>query len=56
MGSSIDVTKIHEELKPPPNTNKKDYTGGTNDETRDSQTRETGDSRSETDSCAINLD
>ena len=56
MGSSIDGTKIHVELTPPPNTNKQDYAGGTNDKTRDSQTRETGDSRSETDGCAINLD
>ena len=56
MGISIDKTKIHVESTPPPNTNKKDYAGGTNDKTRDSQTRESGDSRSETDGCARNLD
>ena len=56
MGSSIDGTKIHVELTSPPNTNKQDYTGGTNDNTRDFHTRETGNSRSDTDSCARNLD
>ena len=56
MGSSIGGTKIHVELTSPPNTNKEDYAGGTNDKTRDSQTRETGDSRSETDGCVINID
>ena len=56
VGISIDVTKIHVELAPPPNTNKQDYADGTNDKTRDSQTRETVDSQSETDSCAINID
>ena len=56
VGSSIDETKIHVELTPPTNTNKQDYSGGTNDKTRDSQTRETGDSRSETDSCTRNID
>ena len=56
MGSSIDETKIHVELTPPPNTNKQDYAGGTNDKTSDSQTRETGDSQSESDSRARNLD
>ena len=56
MGSSIDGTKIYVELTPPPNKNNQDYAGGTNDKTCDSQTRETVDSRSETDSCAINLD
>ena len=55
VGSSIDGTKIHLELTPPPNTNKQDYTGSKNDEKRDSKTRETDDYRSETDSCAINL-
>ena len=50
MVSSIDGTKIHEELTPPPNTNKQDYTCGTNN-----KTRETGNSRSDTDSCARNL-
>ena len=48
--------KLHVELTPPPNTNKQDYAGGTNDNTRDSKTHETDDSRSETDDCAINLD
>ena len=33
-----------------------DYTGGTNDQTRDSQTRESEDSRSDTDGFARNLD
>ena len=56
VGSSIDGTKIHVELTPPPNTNKQDYAGGTNDKTRDSLTRETGDSPSDTDSSARNLD
>ena len=56
MGSSIDETKIHVELTPPPNTNKQDYAGGTNDGTRDSQKREYGDSPSDTDGCARNLD
>ena len=55
MGSSIDETKINLQLTPPPNTNKQDYVGGTNDKTRDSQTRESGDSRSETDGCARNF-
>ena len=56
MGSNIDGTKIHVELKPPMNTNKQDYAGGLNYKTRGSQTRETGYSRSETDGCAINID
>ena len=56
MDSSIDETKINLELTPPPNTNKQDYAGGTNDKTRDSQTRESEDSRSDTDGCARNLD
>ena len=50
------MKKLNVELAPPPNTNKQDCAGGTNDKTRDYQTRETVDSRSETDSCAINLD
>ena len=33
-----------------------DYKGGTNDKTRNSLTRETSDSPSDTDSCARNLD
>ena len=56
MGISIDKTKINVELTPPPNTNKQDYAGGTNDKTRDSQTRESEDSWSYTDDCARNLD
>ena len=56
MDSSIDGTKITVELKPPPNKNKQDYKVGTNDKTRDSLTRETSDSPSDTDSCARNLD
>ena len=56
MDSIIDETKIHVELTPPPNTNKQYYAGGINDKTRDSQTRESGDSQSETDGCARNID
>ena len=56
MGSSIDGTKILVELIPPPNTNKQDYAGGTNDKKRDSLTYETGNSPSYTDSFARNLD
>ena len=44
MGSRIDGTKITVELTPPPNKNKQDYKGGTNDNTRDSQTHDNGDS------------
>ena len=50
------MKKIHVYLRPPPNTNKQYYAGGTNDKSRDYQTRESGDSWSETDGCAINLD
>ena len=39
----------------PTYTNKQDYKGGTNDKTRDSHTRETSDSPSNTDICARNL-
>ena len=56
MGSSIDGTKMHVELPPPPNTNKQDYAGGTNDKTRNSLIRGTSVSPSDTDSCARNLD
>ena len=56
MGSSIDGTKIPVRLTPPPYTNKQDYKGGTNGNTRDSLTRETSDYTSDTDSCARNLD
>ena len=56
VGSSIGGTKIPVKLTPPPNTNKKYYEGGTDDKTRDSLTRETSDSPSDTDSCARNLD
>ena len=55
MGSSIDE-KNHVELTPPPDTNKQGYAGGTNDKTRDSQTRESEYSQSDNDGCAINLD
>ena len=44
MSSSIDETKIHVDLTPPPNKNKQDYAGDTNDDSRDYQTRESGDS------------
>ena len=40
VGSSIDEKKIHVELTPPPNKNEQDYTGSTNDKTRDSLTNE----------------
>ena len=43
-------------MKPPPNTNKQDYAGSNNDNIRDSQTRESGYSRSDTNGCAIYLD
>ena len=56
VGISIEGTKIPSILNPPPYANKKDYKGGTNDNTRDSHTRETSDSRSDNDSCARNLD
>ena len=56
VGSIIDGKKIPVELTTPPNTNKQDYEGGTNDKTRDSLTSETRDSPSDTDSCARNLD
>ena len=54
MGSSIDK-KTNVELTPPPNTNKKDYAGGTNDKTRDSKTCEYEDYRSDTVGCARNI-
>ena len=56
VGSSIEGTKIPSILTPPPYKNNKDYKGGTNDKTRDSHTSETSVSRSDNDSCAINLD
>ena len=56
MGSSIEGTKILSILTPPPYANKKDYRCGTNYKTRDSHTRETSDSQSDTGSCEINLD
>ena len=56
MGSSIYGTTTHVELTPPPNTNKQDYKGGTNDKICYYRTRETGDSPSDTDSYARNLD
>ena len=55
VGSSIYKTTINVELTQPPNTNNQDYVGGTHDKTRDSQTRESDDSRSDTDVFAINL-
>ena len=56
MGGSIDGKKIPSILTPPTYTNKKDDKGSKNDKTRDSHTRETSDSTSNTDSCARNLD
>ena len=56
MNSSIDETKINVELTPPPNTNKQDCAGRTNDKTRDSQTHESEDYRSDTSGCARNID
>ena len=55
MDCSIDETKIHIKLTPPPYTNKHEYVGGTNEKTRDSQTLESDDSPSNTDVCEINL-
>ena len=56
MYSSIDETKPNLKLTPPPYTNKHEYVGGTNENTRDSQTRESDDSPSDTDGCAKNID
>ena len=56
MGSGIDETKIDLELTSPPNTNKQDYVGGTNNKTCDYQTHESGDSQSDAGGCARNLD
>ena len=56
MDSRIDETKTNLELTPTPYTNKQDYAGVTNDKTHDSQTREYGYSRSDTDVCARNHD
>ena len=56
VGSSIEGKTNPSILTPPPYKNKKDYKGGTNDETRDSHTRETSDSPIDTDSCERNLD
>ena len=47
MDISIDETKINLKLTPPPYTNNQDYVGVTNDKTRESE-----DSRSDTDGCA----
>ena len=55
MGSSIDETKTDVELTPPPNTNKQYCAGSTNDKICDSQTRESEDSRSDNNVCAINI-
>ena len=56
MGSSIHETKINVELTPPPNTNKQYYEAGNNDKTRDYQTREYGDPRSDIYCCERNID
>ena len=56
VGSIIDGTKIPSILTAPTYTNKQYYKCGTNDKKRDYHTRETSDSPSYTDSCAINLD
>ena len=56
MDSNIDETKINLKLTPPPYTNNQDYVSVTNDKTRDSQTREYEDSRSDTDCCARDID
>ena len=56
MDSSIDETKHNLKLTPSSYTNKYEYVGGTNEKTRDSQTREYDDSPSDTDGCARNLD
>ena len=50
------IKKTIIKLTPPLYTNKHEYVGGTNEKTRDSQTRESDDSPSDTDGCAINLD
>ena len=55
LGSSIDE-KNSINIAQPTYTNKQDYASGTNEKTRDSLTRETGNSPSDTDSCARNLD
>ena len=55
MDSSIDETNINLELTPPQYTNKQDYVGGTNDKTRDSQTCESEDSRSDNDCFTRNI-
>ena len=47
---------VYVELKPHPNTNKQNYADCTNDKTRDYHKRESGDSQSDTDVCAINID
>ena len=56
MDSSIDEAKINVELTSPPYINIQDYVGGTNDKTRDSQTRESEDYWSDNDGCARNID
>ena len=56
MGIIIDEAKINVELTPPPNTKTQDYTGVNSDKTCHSQTPESGDSRNDTDDCAINFD
>ena len=56
VDSNIDETKLNIKLTPPPYTNNHEYVGSTNEKTRDSQTRESEDSPSDTDGCARNLD
>ena len=56
MDSSIDETNSNLKLTPPTYTNNHEYVGGTNEKTRDSQTRESDDYPSDTDGCARNLD
>ena len=56
MDSRIDENEINLKLTPPLYTNKHEYIGGTNEKIRNSQTRESEDSPSDTDGCEINLD
>ena len=48
--------KINLKLTPPPYINNQDYVGGKNYKTSDYHTRESEDSRSDTDGCARNID
>ena len=56
VDSIIGKTKPNIKLTPAPYTNKDEYIGGTNEKKRNSQTRESDDSPSDTDGCARNLD